>query len=67
LSVSSPERLQEAELQLCIDFLGVELGLTEMSTRSRKIMFLGCKERPGRRADNLAAICKLIVYTVWDP
>jgi hypothetical protein len=35
--------------------------LTEMSTRSRKIMFLGSKERPVRRADNLTAICEPIV------
>jgi hypothetical protein len=32
--------------------------LTEMSTRSRKIMFLGSKARPVRRADNLTAICE---------
>jgi hypothetical protein len=33
--------------------------LTEMSTRSRKIMFLGSIARPVRRADNLTAICEL--------
>jgi hypothetical protein len=35
--------------------------LTEMSTRGRKIMFLGNKVRPVLRADNLAAICEPIV------
>jgi hypothetical protein len=35
--------------------------LTEMSTRSRKLMFLGSKARPVRRADNLTAICEPIV------
>jgi hypothetical protein len=30
-------------------------------------MFLGSKVRPVRRADNLAAICEPIVYTVCDP
>jgi hypothetical protein len=33
------------------------LSLTEMSTRSRKIMFLRSRARPVRRADNLTAIC----------
>jgi hypothetical protein len=32
--------------------------LTEMSTRSRKIMFLGSKARRVRGADNIAAICE---------
>jgi hypothetical protein len=31
---------------------------TEMSTRSRKIMFLGSRERPVRRAVDLTAICE---------
>jgi hypothetical protein len=35
--------------------------LTEMSTRSRKIMFLGSRARPVRRADSLIAICEPIV------
>jgi hypothetical protein len=30
----------------------------------QKIMFLGIKARPVRGADNLAAICELIVYTM---
>jgi hypothetical protein len=30
-------------------------------------MFLGKRERPVLRADNLTAICEPIVYTVWDP
>jgi hypothetical protein len=36
--------------------MGFTRPLTEMSTRSRKIMFLGSKLRTMRRADNLAAI-----------
>jgi hypothetical protein len=32
------------------------LNLTELSTRSRKIMFLGSRALPVRRADNLTAI-----------
>jgi hypothetical protein len=35
--------------------------LTEMSARSRKIIFLGSKVRLVRGADNLAAICEPIV------
>jgi hypothetical protein len=35
--------------------------LAEMSTRSRKVMFLESKVRPVSKADNLAAICELIV------
>jgi hypothetical protein len=35
-------------------------SLTEMSTRSRKIMFLGGRAQPGNRADNLAAICETL-------
>jgi hypothetical protein len=30
-------------------------------------MFLGRKERPVRRADNLTAIYEPIVQTMWDP
>jgi hypothetical protein len=33
----------------------------------RKILFLGSKVRLVHRADNLAAICEAIVYTMWDP
>jgi hypothetical protein len=36
---------------------GFTQSLTEMSTRSRKIMFLGSRVRPVRRADNLTTIC----------
>jgi hypothetical protein len=32
--------------------------LTQMSSKSRKIMFLGSRARPVRRADNLTAICE---------
>jgi hypothetical protein len=38
-----------------------------MSTRSRKILFLGKRARLVRRADKLAAICELNVYTMWEP
>jgi hypothetical protein len=37
---------------------GFTQSVREMSTRSRKIMFLGGKARPVRRAGNLAAICE---------
>jgi hypothetical protein len=37
--------------------LGV-YSVTEMNTRSRKIMFLGSRARLVRKADNLTAICK---------
>jgi hypothetical protein len=30
-------------------------------------MFLGSRERPVHRADNLDAICEPILYTMWDP
>jgi hypothetical protein len=36
---------------------GVHSPLTEMSTGSRKIMFLGGRKRPMRRSDNLTVIC----------
>jgi hypothetical protein len=35
--------------------------LTEMRARKIKIMFLGIRERPVRRADNLTSICEPIV------
>jgi hypothetical protein len=41
--------------------------VTEMSTRDRKIMFLGSRTRQGREADNLTAICEPTVWTLWDP
>jgi hypothetical protein len=40
--------------------LGFTQSLTEMSTRSRNIMFLGIRALPVRRADNLTAICEPI-------
>jgi hypothetical protein len=40
---------------------GITQLLTEMSIRSTKMIFLGSKARPVRRADNLAAICEPIV------
>jgi hypothetical protein len=33
-------------------------------TRSRKIMFLGSRAQPVRRAGNLTAICELVVQTM---
>jgi hypothetical protein len=41
--------------------------LTEISNRNRKIMFLGSRMRPLRRADSLTALCEMIVCTMWDP
>jgi hypothetical protein len=38
-----------------------------MSTRNRKIMFLGSKARAVRKADNLNAIFELTVKEMWDP
>jgi hypothetical protein len=40
---------------------GVSQPLTGMITRNRKIMFLGSKVGPVRRADNLTVICEPIV------
>jgi hypothetical protein len=28
---------------------------------------MGVKALPARKADNLTAICKLIIYKMWDP
>jgi hypothetical protein len=41
--------------------LGLAQHLTEMTNRSRKIMFLGSRVRPVVRADKLTAICEPIV------
>jgi hypothetical protein len=41
--------------------LGLTQPLTEMSARSAKMMFLGSKARPVRRADKITAICEPIV------
>jgi hypothetical protein len=51
------------------DALGPEVtqALTEMSTRSLKIIFLGSRRRPVRRTGNLTAICEPIVLTMCDP
>jgi hypothetical protein len=38
--------------------LGFTQPLTEMSTRSRKVKFLGSRGRPVRTADNPTAICE---------
>jgi hypothetical protein len=43
--------------------LGSTQPLAEMSTRNLS----GGKWRPGRKADNLTAICEPIVYKMWDP
>jgi hypothetical protein len=50
----------------CLILPGFIQPLTEMSTRSRKIVFLGSEELPARGAGNLAAICEPIVWTMWD-
>jgi hypothetical protein len=43
--------------------LGWTQPLTEMSTRNLP----GGKGRPAHKANNLTAICYLIVYKMWDP
>jgi hypothetical protein len=43
--------------------LGSTQPLTEMSIRNLP----ECKGRPGRKADNLTAVCDPIVYKMWDP
>jgi hypothetical protein len=43
--------------------LGSTQPLTEMSTRNLP----GGKGRPAREADNLTAICELIVVKMWGP
>jgi hypothetical protein len=40
--------------------------LREMSTRSRKILFLGSRGRSVRKADNITSICEPTVQTIWD-
>jgi hypothetical protein len=42
-------------------------SLTEMSTRSRKIMFLLSRARPVCRADNFTDICEPIAYSMFEP
>jgi hypothetical protein len=42
-------------------------SVTEMSTKNRKLMILGSRARPVRRANSLTAIFEPVVYTVWDP
>jgi hypothetical protein len=34
--------------------------------KQKKNIFLGSRARPARKADNPTAICKSIVYTMWD-
>jgi hypothetical protein len=43
--------------------LGLTQPITEMSTRNH----LGGKVRPARRAANLTAFCKPIVWKMWAP
>jgi hypothetical protein len=61
-----PSRLYK-RLSVCPYQLGFTQPLTEMSIRSREIMFLRNRVRQARRADYLTAICEPIVYTMWDP
>jgi hypothetical protein len=42
--------------------LGSSQPLTEMSTRDLP----GGRGRPARKADNLTAVCELIVYKMWE-
>jgi hypothetical protein len=37
------------------------------SNRNEYQESFGDKVRPASRADNLTAICRLIVYIMWDP
>jgi hypothetical protein len=46
------------DLSSCTLALGSAQPLTEMSTRSRKIMLLASRSRPVRRAGNLTVICE---------
>jgi hypothetical protein len=43
--------------------LGSTRALTEMSIRDLP----GGKGLPARKADNITAICELIVYKMWEP
>jgi hypothetical protein len=43
--------------------LGSTQPLTEMSTRNLP----GGKRRPGCKAENLTALCELIVWKMWEP
>jgi hypothetical protein len=43
--------------------LGSTQPLTDMSTRNLP----GSKGRPALKADNLTAICELIVWKMWEP
>jgi hypothetical protein len=47
--------------------LGFIQSLTEMSTRYRKIMFLGNRGRPVSKVDNITAICEPVVSTMVEP
>jgi hypothetical protein len=42
--------------------------LTEMTTRvTSKEKFVGSKARPVHEAENITAICKPIIETIWGP
>jgi hypothetical protein len=43
--------------------LGSAQPVTEMSTRNLP----GGEGRPARKADNLTAICELVVWKLWEP
>jgi hypothetical protein len=59
---SRPDEVNEFS-QFTYSFQALEFSqpLTEMSTRSRKKMFLESRAVPVRKADNLTAICEQIV------
>jgi hypothetical protein len=50
-------------LQACTMVLGSTQPLTEVSNGNAP----GGKGRPARKADNLIAICELIVHKMWEP
>jgi hypothetical protein len=45
--------------------LGITQPLTEINPRSRRIMFLGNRERPVRKDNNLTVICEPMFKTMW--
>jgi hypothetical protein len=45
---------------------GVHSASNRMSTRNRKVMFLGSRARPSRKAENPTAIYEPIVHALWD-
>jgi hypothetical protein len=46
---------------------GVYSASNRNEYQKQKIMFLGSRARPVRRADSLTVICEPTVWTMWDP